>query len=65
VRVSLSTYGSRGDVEPLVALAVRLREAAQTARAAWPSALPRRAVAASLLLDTISRGRPVAVGGVR
>jgi vancomycin aglycone glucosyltransferase len=26
VRVLLSTYGSRGDVEPLVGLAVRLRE---------------------------------------
>ena len=26
MRVLLSTYGSRGDVEPLMALAVRLRE---------------------------------------
>ncbi|WP_326682213.1 glycosyltransferase [Streptomyces sp. NBC_01237] len=36
MRVLLSTYGSRGDVEPLVALAVRLRELGAEARVCAP-----------------------------
>jgi UDP:flavonoid glycosyltransferase YjiC (YdhE family) len=36
VRVLLSTYGSRGDVEPLVALAVRLREFGAEVRVCAP-----------------------------
>jgi vancomycin aglycone glucosyltransferase len=36
VRVLLSTYGGRGDVEPLVALAVRLRELGAEARVCAP-----------------------------
>ncbi|GKQ40541.1 glycosyl transferase [Streptomyces sp. A012304] len=37
MRVLLSTYGSRGDVEPLVALAVRLREVGAEVRVCAPS----------------------------
>jgi vancomycin aglycone glucosyltransferase len=44
MRVVLSTYGSRGDVEPLVALAVRLRELGAEVRVCAP-------VAAKLLLE--------------
>ncbi|WP_066943536.1 glycosyltransferase [Microtetraspora fusca] len=36
MRVLLSTYGSRGDVEPLVALAVRLRELGAEVRVCAP-----------------------------
>lgn len=36
VRVLLSTYGSRGDVEPLAALAVRLREFGARVRVCAP-----------------------------
>jgi vancomycin aglycone glucosyltransferase len=36
MRVLLSTYGSRGDVEPIVALAVRLRELGAEARVCAP-----------------------------
>ncbi|MFI5688100.1 glycosyltransferase [Streptomyces sp. NPDC051636] len=36
MRVLLSTHGSRGDVEPLVALAVRLRELGTEARVCAP-----------------------------
>ncbi|OUC94926.1 hypothetical protein [Streptosporangium minutum] len=36
MRVSLSTYGSRGDVEPLVGLAVRLRELGAEVRVCAP-----------------------------
>lgn len=36
VRVLLSTYGGRGDVEPLVALAVRLRQLGAEVRACTP-----------------------------
>jgi vancomycin aglycone glucosyltransferase len=47
VRVLLSTYGGRGDVEPLVGLAVRLRALGAEVR-----------VCAPLLLDAVSRERP-------
>jgi vancomycin aglycone glucosyltransferase len=36
VRVSLSTHGSRGDVEPVVGLAVRLRELGADVRVCAP-----------------------------
>lgn len=36
MRVLLSTYGSRGDVEPLVALALQLREAGSEVRVCAP-----------------------------
>ena len=36
MRVSLSTYGSRGDVEPMVALAVRLRALGTQGRVCAP-----------------------------
>ncbi|MET7334707.1 glycosyltransferase [Nonomuraea sp. NPDC005650] len=36
MRVLLSTYGSRGDVEPMVALAVRLRELGAEVRMCAP-----------------------------
>src|SRR5689334_1891560 len=36
MRVVLSTYGGRGDVEPMVALAVRLRELGAEARVCAP-----------------------------
>jgi vancomycin aglycone glucosyltransferase len=36
VRVLLSTYGSRGDVEPLARLAVRLRALGSEVRACPP-----------------------------
>src|SRR5947208_8839524 len=36
MRVLLSTIGSRGDVQPVVALAVRLRELGHTARVCAP-----------------------------
>ena len=45
MRVLLSTYGSRGDVEPMVGLAVRSRELGAEVRRCAPSDfafLPRR-----------------------
>jgi hypothetical protein len=51
MRVLLSTYGSRGDVETLVGLAVRLRALGAEVRVS-------RAVAATLLVDAVSRERP-------
>ena len=36
MRVVLSTYGSRGDVEPVVALAVQLRELGAEVRVCAP-----------------------------
>ncbi len=46
MRVLLSAYGSRGDVEPMVALAVRLRALGAEVRVSVPpdsAELPRRA----------------------
>jgi UDP:flavonoid glycosyltransferase YjiC (YdhE family) len=46
MRVLLSTYGSRGDAEPTVGLAVRLRALGAEVRACAPpdfADLPRRA----------------------
>lgn len=72
MRVLLSTYGSRGDVEPVVELAVRLRELGAQVRVCAPPAPETRArasavagtirtdgatVAAKLLLDAVNRER--------
>ena len=40
MRVLLSTYGSRGDVEPMMALAVQLRTLGATVRMCAPSDVP-------------------------
>jgi hypothetical protein len=74
VRVLLSTHDSRGGVEPRVGLAVRLRalgaESAALRTALTPQTRARAAavagairtdgatVAATLLLDAVSRDRP-------
>jgi vancomycin aglycone glucosyltransferase len=67
VPVSLSTYGPRGDVGPLVGLAVPWMAADPTltpgtrARATAVAAAIRTdgaTVAATLPLDAVSRGRP-------
>jgi len=52
VRVLLSTYGSRGDVEPLAGLAVRLWELGAEVRMYAP---PDEEFA--VLLDAVSRER--------
>jgi vancomycin aglycone glucosyltransferase len=84
MRVLLSTYDSRGGVEPLVALAVRLRAlGAEVRMCAPPDCAERLAevgvplvpagepvrplmygatVAATLLLDAVSRERPPVSG---
>jgi hypothetical protein len=68
--VLLSTYDSRGGVEPLVGLAVRLRELGAEVTTLTPETRARAApvagtiradgamVAATLLVDAISRERP-------
>lgn len=72
MRVLLSTYGSRGDVEPLVALAVRLQALGVGVRVCAPPdeefvemlagtiRTDGATVAATLLLDAVSRERPPA-----
>jgi vancomycin aglycone glucosyltransferase len=57
VRVLLSTYGGRGDVEPLVALAVRLRERGATVRACAPPDRGERLAEAGVPLVPV--GQPV------
>jgi vancomycin aglycone glucosyltransferase len=47
VHVLLSTYGSRGDVEPVVALAVRLRELGVQVRVCAPPDFAERLDAAA------------------
>jgi hypothetical protein len=59
MRVLLSTYDSRGGVEPLAGLAVRLRELAVELIAEQFDDPHRRGdAAAALLLDAVSRERP-------
>jgi vancomycin aglycone glucosyltransferase len=60
MRVLLSTYTGRGDVEPLVGLAVRLRELGAEVRVCAPPDWAQRLgrVAAKLLLDAASPERP-------
>jgi vancomycin aglycone glucosyltransferase len=50
MRVLLSTYGSRGDVEPLVGLAVRLRELGAQARVCAPPDFAERLARAGVPL---------------
>ncbi len=62
MRVLLSTYDSRGGVEPLAALAVRLWVAIEAIRAratavAGAIRTDGATVAATLLLDAVSRER--------
>ncbi|MGP8065726.1 MAG: glycosyltransferase [Acidimicrobiales bacterium] len=57
MRVLLSTYGGRGDVEPLVALAVRLRERGATVRACAPPDRGERLAGAGV--PVVPVGQPV------
>ena len=59
MRVLLSTYDSRGGVEPLVALAVRLQAlGAEVLVCAPPDCADGATVAATLLVDAVRRERP-------
>jgi UDP:flavonoid glycosyltransferase YjiC (YdhE family) len=70
MRVVLSTYGGRGDVEPLAGLAEPRRRADRRVDPSTPETRARAAavagtistdgatVAATLLLDAVSRERP-------
>ncbi len=57
MRVLLSTYGGRGDVEPLVALAVRLRERGAMVRACAPPDRGERLAEAGV--PVVPVGQPV------
>jgi vancomycin aglycone glucosyltransferase len=58
VRVLLSTYGSRGDVEPLAALAVRLRELGAQVRVCAPPDQDFADLLARVGVDLVAVGRP-------
>ena len=59
MRVLLSTYGGRGDVEPLVGLAVRLRELGAEARVcAPPDCAQRHADAVQQVREVRRRAHP-------
>ncbi|MFC0550255.1 glycosyltransferase [Planotetraspora thailandica] len=55
MRVVLSTYGSRGDVEPLVALAVRLRAFGAEVRVCAPPDFAERLAEVDLPLVPFGR----------
>lgn len=55
MRVVLSTYGSRGDVEPLAALAVRLRELGAEVRMCAPPDFAERLAALDVPLVPVGR----------
>ncbi|MFI2435695.1 glycosyltransferase [Streptomyces sp. NPDC018693] len=59
VRVLLSTYGSRGDVEPLVALAVRLRELGARVRVCAPPDEVFARLLARAEVELVPVGRPM------
>ncbi|MGW1838126.1 glycosyltransferase [Streptomyces sp. NPDC002067] len=59
MRVLLSTYGTRGDVEPLVALAVRLRERGAQVRMCAPPDEEFAARLAGIGVELTPVGRPV------
>ncbi|KOV30943.1 glycosyl transferase [Streptomyces sp. XY431] len=59
MRVVLSTYGSRGDVEPLLGLAVRLRELGADVRLCAPSDEEFAARSAALGIPLVPVGDPV------
>ncbi|WP_409491159.1 glycosyltransferase [Amycolatopsis sp. cmx-11-12] len=66
MRVLLSTSGSRGDVEPLVALAVRLRERGAQVRMCAPPDAAERLAEVDVPLVPIGRpARPKADGAAR
>ncbi|MDT7562269.1 MAG: vancomycin aglycone glucosyltransferase [Pseudonocardiales bacterium] len=60
MRVLLSTYGSRGDVEPVVALAVRLRELGAQVRVCAPPDFAERLAGVGLPMMPVgpSASRP-------
>ncbi len=59
MRVLLSTYGSRGDVEPLVGLAVRLRALGAEARVCAPPDKEFAELLAGVGVPLVPAGRPV------
>ncbi|MEU6192623.1 glycosyltransferase [Streptomyces sp. NPDC047061] len=59
MRVLLSTYGSRGDVEPLVALAVRLRELGARVRVCAPPDEVFARLLARADVEVVAVGRPM------
>jgi len=59
VRVLLSTYGSRGDVEPLVGLAVRLRELGAEVRVCAPPDKEFAELLTGVGVPLVPAGRPV------
>ena len=63
MRVLLSTYGSRGDVEPLVGLAVRLRELGAEVLVCAPPDFAERLAEVGLPLVPV--GLPVRAAGAR
>jgi vancomycin aglycone glucosyltransferase len=63
MRVLLSTYGSRGDVEPLVGLAVRLRELGAEVRVCAPPDCAERLAEVGVPLVPVGRSvRPLVHG---
>ncbi|MGB6163676.1 MAG: glycosyltransferase [Pseudonocardiaceae bacterium] len=63
MRVLLSTYGSRGDVEPLVGLAVRLRALGAEVRVCAPPDFAQRLAGVGVAL--VATGMMPAVAGAR
>lgn len=59
MRVLLSTYGSRGDVEPLGALAVRLRELGAEVRMCVPPDKEFAELLSGIGVELVPIGRPV------
>ena len=59
MRVLLSTWGSRGDVEPLAGLAVRLRELGAEARVCAPPDEDLAEVVTRAGLPLVPLGRPM------
>ena len=59
MRVLLSTYGSRGDVEPLVGLAVRLRALGAEVRVCAPPDEEFAELLAGVGVPLVPVGRPV------
>ena len=63
MRVLLSTYGSRGDVEPMVALAVQLRELGAEVRVCAPPDEEFAELLAGVGVPLVPFGAAVAVVG--
>ena len=62
MRVLLSTWGSRGDVEPLAGLAVRLRELGAQARVCAPPDEDFTALLARVGVPLVPLGTPLLAG---